>query len=68
MALSGTRVDSERQSPPVRDEMDLGAESPAGATQRVVLRLVQPPLWPAPAAALAARTELPSTHQSSQSM
>jgi hypothetical protein len=48
--------------------MDLGPESPAGATQRVIARLVQPPRLPAPAAALAARTELPSTHQSSQSM
>lgn len=68
MSLTGTRLNAEREAATVRDQVDLGAESPAGTTQRVVARLVQPPLWPAPAAALAARTELPSTHQSSQSM
>ncbi len=68
VALAGTRVDPERQSATVGDKMELGPEASAGTTQRVIRGLVQPPLLPAPAAAFAARTELPSTHQSSQSM
>lgn len=61
-------VGREGDSTTVSNKVDFAPESAARATQCVVFGLFGVPFFPAPAAAFEARTELPSTHQRSQSM
>jgi hypothetical protein len=61
-------VRREGDSATVSNQVDFAPESAARATQCVVFRLFGAPFLPAPAAALDARIELPSTHHKSQSM
>src|SRR5262249_22441470 len=66
--LSRRDVRREGDSTTVSDHVDLAPESAARATQCVISGLSGSPFCPASRDALAARTELPSTHQRSQSM
>lgn len=66
--LARRGVDGEGDSVTFSNQADLARESAARAAQSVVSGLFGAPLFPAPAAAFDARTELPSTHHRSQSM
>ena len=66
--LPGRDVDREGKAVAVSDQVELAPESAARAPQCVVVGLERAPFFPAPAADFEARTELPSTHQRSQSM
>src|SRR5260221_5690020 len=66
--LSRRDVGREGDSVTFSNQVDLAPESAARAAQSVVFGLCGAPLFPAPAAAFEARTELPSTHHRSQSM
>jgi hypothetical protein len=61
-------VDREGYSVTFSNQVDLAPESAARAAQSVVVGLTGAPLFPAPAAAFEARTDVPSTHQRSQSI
>jgi hypothetical protein len=61
-------VGGEGNSVTFSNQVDFAPESAARAAQSVVVGLARAPLFPAPAAAFEARTELPSTHHRSQSM
>jgi hypothetical protein len=69
--LSGGHFDAQRSAVAVSNQMELGSKPASAAAQRVVRRLIGVAVetfFSAPAAARAARTLAPSTHQSSQSI
>ena len=66
--LAGRDVRREGYSVTFSNQVELAPESAARAAQSVVSGFFGAPLFPAPAAAFEARTELPSTHHRSQSM
>jgi len=71
MHLAGSELERQRSSLAVSNQMEFGSKPASAAAQSVVLRLVRVPFetfLSAPAAARAARTLAPSTHQSSQSI
>lgn len=62
VGLSGGQVEVEGVAVPVAEDVDLRGKSAPGTSQGVVLGFVGPPFFRAPAAHLAARTVVPSTH------
>ena len=66
--LSGCQVKVKRMTIAIAQHVDFAGQTTAAAADRVVFRFVWVPFFPPPAAHLAARTVVPSTHHRTASI